>query len=105
MQRGIVDGLAQQACGCDAARIAEPRTVQRGAHDELAHVAAGGEPLELGHVLAGIGRSVGYCDGSERLQAVGMDPDVGIGHPHRTDRWTAASRRHSSAEARSPAAS
>ena len=92
MQRRVVDSLAEQAGGHDAARIAEPRTMQRGAHDELAHVTVGGEPLELGHALGGIGRSVSDLDASERLQAVGVDPDVGIGHPYRADCRVAQAR-------------
>jgi len=92
VRRRVVDSLAEQAGGHDAARIAEPRTMQRGAHDELAHVTAGGEPLELGHALGGIGRSVSDLDASERLQAVGVDPDVGIGHPYRADCRVAQAR-------------
>ena len=49
----VVDRLAQQAGGLDAAGIAEPRTVQRGAHDELAHVAARGEPSRAGRRTSG----------------------------------------------------
>ena len=48
MQRWIVDRLAQQAGGLDAAGIAELRSVQRSAHTKLAHIAARGARLELG---------------------------------------------------------
>ena len=72
--------------------IAEPRTVQRGAHDELAHVAASSEPFQLGDAVAGVRRGVGDGDLGERLQAVGVHPDVRIGHPHRAHRGVAQPR-------------
>ena len=63
--------------------------MQRGAHYELAHVAAGGEPLELGHVCPGIVRSVGDRDSRERVKAPRVHPDIGIGHPHGAHRRVA----------------
>ena len=56
--------------------------MQRGAHDELAQVAAGGDALELGHALARVGRRVGDRHAGERLQAVRVHPDVGAADPH-----------------------
>jgi hypothetical protein len=75
LSAGVVDRLAQQAGGLEPAGIAEPGTVQRGAHDEFAHVAAGGERLEPGHAVAGIGRGVGDRDVCERLQGPGIAPE------------------------------
>ena len=85
-----------------AAGIAEPRTVQRGAHHKLAHIAARGERLELGDALSGIRRRLGDQHTGERVQAVGVHPEVGIGHPHRAHSGVAQSRQ---CRTRSPAAS
>ena len=100
MQLRVVDRLAEQAGGLDAALIAEPRTVQRGAHHELAHIPAGGEPLEPGDARNGIRGGIGDCDIGERLQAVGVHPDVRIGDPHRADRGVAQPRQRGGALAR-----
>jgi len=57
--------------------------VQRGTHDELAHVAAGGEALQLGDALAGIGLPGGDRHAGERVEAVRVHPHVRIGHPQK----------------------
>ena len=82
MQRGVVDRLGQQAGGGEAPRVAEPRVVQGGAHDELAHVAVRGDALEPVDVGAGVGRAVRDRHAGERVEAVGVDPGVRVGHAH-----------------------
>ena len=56
--------------------------MQRGAHHELAHVAAAREPVQLRHPFAGFGRGGGDLDAGQRIQAVAVHPDVGVGHAH-----------------------
>ena len=92
-QQRIVDGLAEHAGRCEAAGVAEPGAVHRGAHDQLAHVASRGEPLELVHNGTCIRRGVGDRDAGEGVQAVGMHPDVGIGHSHRAQGRVAQARK------------
>ena len=79
MQQRVVDGLAERAGRDEAAAVAETRAMQRGADDELAHVASRREPLEA-------------VDGGPCIRGGVGDGD-------------AASRSHASAAARSPAAS
>ena len=86
--------------GCDSGRVTEPRTQQPGPHHELTHVAVRRPGLEPGHPLAGVGRVVGDRDRRERLQAMGMHPDIGIGHPHSAGHGLAQPRQRRAAVAR-----
>ena len=53
----------------------------------------GRRALEPGHAVGRLGRAVGDRDAGERVEAVGVDPDVGVRDPHRAVGRLAQARR------------
>src|SRR3954451_706739 len=78
VERGVVDRLGEQAAGGGGGRVAEAGAMQRGADDQLAQAAAGRDPLERLEVGDRIRRALGDRDADQRVEAVRVDPDVGV---------------------------